>query len=124
MALFEAWQTLRNAGVLGLNARNGDYISFYNPRRLFPRVDDKILTKSLLIAAEMPVPELYGIVSTQYEAAHLSDLLAKHDKFALNPAHGAGGDGIMVIVGRRKDRWCRPNGRPKRRSRSSPRRAA
>ncbi|MDX1572284.1 MAG: alpha-L-glutamate ligase-like protein [Xanthomonadales bacterium] len=111
MGLFEAWRTLKGAGVLGLNARNGDYISLYNPRRLYPRVDDKILTKSLLTAAQMPVPELYGIVSTQYEAAHLSHLLDKHDQFALKPAHGAGGDGIMVIVGKRRDRWCKPDGR-------------
>ena len=111
MGLFEAWRTLSDAGVLGLNGRNGNYISLYNPRRLYPRVDDKILTKSLLSAAQMPVPELYGIVSTQYEAAHLSDLLAKHDQFALKPAHGAGGDGIVVIVGKRRDRWSKPDGR-------------
>lgn len=111
MVLFDSWRILKRAGVLGLNARNGDFISFYNPRKLYPRVDDKILTKSLLTAADMPVPALYGIISTQYEAAHASTLLEKHDKFALKPAHGAGGDGILVIVGKRKGRWLKPDGR-------------
>ena len=32
---------LREAGVLGLNERNSDFIMRLNPRRLYPRVDDK-----------------------------------------------------------------------------------
>ncbi|HZD53333.1 MAG TPA: alpha-L-glutamate ligase-like protein, partial [Woeseiaceae bacterium] len=32
---------LREAGVLGLNERNAEYITLLNPRRYYPRVDDK-----------------------------------------------------------------------------------
>ena len=38
---------LREAGVLGLNERNCDFIMRHNPRGLYPRVDDKVLTKEL-----------------------------------------------------------------------------
>ena len=36
---------LRKGGVLGMNERNADYIMRFNPRRLYPLVDDKLLTK-------------------------------------------------------------------------------
>ena len=58
--MFALAKKLRQAGVLGLNERNAEYISRMNPRRLFPRVDDKVLTKQLAIDAGMAVPELYG----------------------------------------------------------------
>ena len=38
---------LRKAGVLGLNRRNYNVIAKYNPRRLYPLVDDKVQTKTL-----------------------------------------------------------------------------
>ena len=66
--MFSKAQQLREAGVLGLNERNADYIMRCNPRRLYPRVDDKALTKELALGAGMAVPELYGIISNQGEA--------------------------------------------------------
>ena len=38
---------LNRAGVLGMNGRNGDYIMMCNARKLYPLVDDKLLTKEL-----------------------------------------------------------------------------
>ena len=38
---------LSKIGVLGMNRRNVSYISRYNPRHLFPLVDDKLQTKEL-----------------------------------------------------------------------------
>lgn len=38
---------LRKAGVLGMNRRNYNVIAKYNPRRLYPLVDDKVQTKTL-----------------------------------------------------------------------------
>ena len=42
--MFDAAKKLREAGVLGLNERNAEYIMRLNPRRFYPRVDDKALT--------------------------------------------------------------------------------
>jgi alpha-L-glutamate ligase-like protein len=111
MRLIERYRALNRAGLLGLNARNGNYISKYNPRRLYPRVDDKILCKEYLAAAGLPVPALYGVISTQHEASHLTALLDGLEHFAVKPANGSGGDGIQVILGRKGDRFQRTDGR-------------
>jgi alpha-L-glutamate ligase-like protein len=93
---------LRDAGVLGLNERNSDFIMRLNPRRLYPRVDDKALTKRLALAAGMAVPDLYGVISNQGEVRLFPDLVADHDSFVVKPAQGSGGDGILVVTGRSK----------------------
>jgi alpha-L-glutamate ligase-like protein len=93
---------LREAGVLGLNERNADFIMRLNPRRFYPRVDDKVLTKTLAIEAGMPVPELYGVISNQAEVRRFTGIVADRDAFVVKPARGSGGDGIIVITGRSK----------------------
>lgn len=100
--IFDVARKLREAGVLGLNERNADYISQLNPRRLYPRVDDKVLTKELALAAGMAVPDLYGVIANQRDVRLFSEIVASHDSFVIKPAQGSGGDGIEVITGRSK----------------------
>ena len=95
---------LRQAGVLGLNERNADYISRLNPRRLFPRVDDKVLTKELALAAGMAVPELFGVIKNQGEVRSFSEIVSERESFVVKPAQGSGGDGILVVTGRSQRR--------------------
>ena len=95
---------LRQAGVLGLNERNADYISKLNPRRLYPRVDDKVLTKELAVEAGMAVPELFGVIRNQGEVRKFSDIVAERDSFVIKPAQGSGGDGILVVTSRSQRR--------------------
>lgn len=75
-----------------------------NPRRFYPRVDDKVLTKELAIAVGMPVPELYGIIANQGQVRGFAGIVAQHESFVVKPAQGSGGDGILVVTerGRRK----------------------
>ena len=91
---------LRDAGVLGLNERNSDYIMRLNPRRLYPLVDDKSKTKEIVLAAGMAVPDLYGIIRNQGEVRRFAEIVEKHDSFVVKPAAGSGGDGIIVVTGR------------------------
>ena len=91
---------LRAAGVLGLNERNSEFIMRHNPRRLYPRVDDKVLTKELSLAAGMAVPELYGVISNQRDVRTFPDIVANRSSFVVKPAQGSGGDGILVVTGR------------------------
>ncbi len=107
---FTIAKRLRSIGLLGLNARNADYVLRYNPRRFYPRVDDKLQSKELAIAAGLPVPELYAVVREEHEIAALHDKLAPHESFVVKPAHGSGGDGILVINGRRGTRYRRASG--------------
>ncbi|WP_392565225.1 alpha-L-glutamate ligase-like protein [Utexia brackfieldae] len=101
--LIKTWRALREKGIIGINQRNADYILNYNQRRLYPLVDDKIITKQLAIAAGIHVPELYGVVKTEHDISKVSELLAHHNDFVIKPAQGSGGDGIIVIANRYDD---------------------
>jgi alpha-L-glutamate ligase-like protein len=103
--MFGRYRALRDEGVLGLNKRNGDYILRFNPRRLYPLVDDKLKTKRLALAAGIAVPELYGVIETQHDIRRLPEIVRDHPEFALKPAHGSAGDGILVIAGRSSSRY-------------------
>ena len=103
--MFGRYRGLRDEGVLGLNKRNGDYILRFNPRRLYPLVDDKLKTKRLALAAGIAVPQLYGVIETQHDIRRLPGIVKDHPEFALKPAHGSAGDGIVVIAGRSSQRY-------------------
>ena len=107
---FEIARRLRAIGLTGINQRNADFVLRYNQRRFYPRVDDKLLTKKLAIAAGLPVPALYAVVREEHQIAELHGLLARRDSFVVKPAHGSGGDGILVISGRKGDRYRRSSG--------------
>lgn len=98
--MFGVAKKLRAAGVLGLNERNADFIMRLNPRRLYPRVDDKIITKELALQAGMAVPEMYGVIRNQGEVRRFGEIVANRESFVVKPAQGSGGDGILVVTGR------------------------
>ncbi|MBF0152558.1 MAG: alpha-L-glutamate ligase-like protein [Magnetococcales bacterium] len=103
-------QQLRNKGVLGLNARNALYLLPHNQRELYPLVDDKLRTKQLAQAAGIAVPPLYAVISTPREAKKIHDTLAAWSDFVIKPAHGSGGDGILVVTGRTRKGYRLSNG--------------
>ncbi|MCC5793850.1 MAG: alpha-L-glutamate ligase-like protein [Chromatiales bacterium] len=90
---------LAGQGVLGLNARNAEYIMRYNPRRLYPLVDDKLATKRLAMEAGVRVPQLYGVIESYHDIRRLPSIVSGHADFVIKPARGSGGDGILVIAG-------------------------
>ena len=98
--MFAAARKLREAGVLGLNERNADYIARLNPRRLYPLVDDKVLTKKLALEAGMAVPDLYGVIANQGEVRTFPEIVRDRESFVIKPARGSGGDGLLVVTGR------------------------
>jgi len=97
-------------GVLGLNRRNAEYTLRYNPRRLYPLVDDKLRTKQLAQHAGIAVPELYGVAEENYQVRTLPEMLERYSDFVVKPAHGSGGDGILVISGRSRQMYRNANG--------------
>ena len=98
--MFNRYRALKEAGVLGLNRRNGDYILRCNPRHLYPLVDDKLQTKRLALQAGIAVPELYGVIETEHDIRRLGEIVKNRPQFVLKPAHGSAGDGIVVVAGR------------------------
>jgi alpha-L-glutamate ligase-like protein len=98
-------------GILGINKRNANFISRYNPRHLYPLVDDKLMTKSLALEAGIAVPELYSTIRFPSELKHFAATLGTHQDFVIKPAHGSGGEGIMVITSRSKNAFRLVDGR-------------
>lgn len=107
---FAGPRSLHARGVLGINSRNGRLVLPLNPRRLYPRVDDKLYTKRLAEEAGIATPKLLGSVSHHYELRLLPEMLRGLDDFVLKPAHGAQGNGIIVIVGMNGDKYRKSSG--------------
>jgi glutathione synthase/RimK-type ligase-like ATP-grasp enzyme len=100
MSFLASPRRLTRMGVLGMNQRNADFIMRYNPRHLYPLVDNKLLTKRLAMEHGIAVPALYAVVREQHEGKDLARLLGDHEDFVIKPAHGSGGNGILVVSGR------------------------
>lgn len=98
------------AKVLTMNQRNLEYIYPNNHRKHYPLADNKLLTKELLIAAGVNVPNTLAVYGYFYELRHLESELALHNEFVIKPAKGSGGGGIIVIVGRDGDQWVSVGG--------------
>jgi len=105
-------ESMRRAGVIGINHRNSRYTLRCNPRHLYPLVDDKLRTKRLCQEAGIPTPKLLAVATHQHAVQALPRKLAAYDKFVLKPARGAMGNGIVVLTGRRDGKFLRSGGRP------------
>ncbi|MEM7216912.1 MAG: alpha-L-glutamate ligase-like protein [Pseudomonadota bacterium] len=103
---------LKRLGMLGMNCRNVEYISRFNDRRNYPLVDDKLQTKLLAEEYGVAVPNLQHVIRTQREVAAVQARLRLTERFVVKPAHGSGGKGILVIIGRDQetDELIRSNG--------------
>jgi len=101
---------LRKLNILGMNARNIEYISRYNDRTLYPLVDDKLQTKRLVEKYGLKAPELFGFIEYQAQIKKIKDILPKEEGFVIKPAQGSGGKGILVIVKQENGYFYKPNG--------------
>lgn len=103
---------LRRQGILGMNRRNVAYISRYNSRSSFPLVDNKLNTKLLAEKFNLSTPRLRGIIRYQYEITNFMYQVEKLSGFAIKPAKGAGGKGILVIKSRNGDVFIKSSDKP------------
>jgi len=101
---------LQKAGVVGMNHRNVVLIAQNNPRRLYPRVDDKLKTKELAQVADIATPGMIGVVRTQFHVRQLGEFLKDDQEFVIKPSKGSGGKGILVITGRDGSDFIKPSG--------------
>lgn len=102
---------LSHHGVLGMNARNLLYIKPFNPRKAVALADDKLKTKAFLAARGIPVAKIYARIDShsQLRTWNSSSL---PDQCVLKPTHGFGGEGIMVLKGRRKGEFLEQGKHP------------
>lgn len=108
--MFGLFRKLEERGVLGINARNARFISKYNPRRLFPLVDDKLRSKALCRDFDIPAPELYGTVEAHGDLRSLGQMLEPYQDFVIKPVRGAMGNGVLVVVDRQGPLYVKGSG--------------
>jgi alpha-L-glutamate ligase-like protein len=101
---------MREAGVLGVNARNASYLLPNNARARQATVNCKLTTKAMAGEYGIAVPELYGTVHFNGQIRATRRMLNDYSQFAVKPAHGAGGDGILVVTGCTNGRWRQSGG--------------
>ena len=102
---------LRALGVLGMNRRNGVYTSRWNRRQHYPSVDDKLETKRLLRDAGIATAPVLAVARLHSEVRQMLRDLDSYASFVIKPAHGAMGNGILVVLERDGDWFMRPGGR-------------
>ncbi|NTW13842.1 MAG: hypothetical protein HGA31_02300 [Candidatus Moranbacteria bacterium] len=108
--MFEALR--KSSGILGMNARNLEYIRPLNRKRGRNIADDKLLSKRVLRKAGLPVPKLIATIRNN-ESLEQFDWSLLPGGFALKPNRGFGGEGILVVYGRKKNRddaWVKADG--------------
>jgi alpha-L-glutamate ligase-like protein len=64
-------------------------------------VDHKLKAKAALRALEVPVVETLGVYQRQRDIARFAIDAKTWDEFVIKPAQGAGGEGVVVVVGKR-----------------------
>ena len=101
---------LRAMGVLGMNRRNGVYTSRWNKRAHYPSVDDKLETKRLLRDAGIATAPVLAVARVHSEVRAMLRELDAYSSFVIKPAHGAMGNGILVVRERKDGRFLRNGG--------------
>lgn len=108
--MFEYWKNSRK--LLGMNARNLDFVRPFNRRRGMKIADQKLLCKHVLTRSKLPVSALIGKIRSREELENF-DWTTLPASFALKPNRGFGGEGILVVYARKKNRpdaWIKANG--------------
>lgn len=98
--------------LLGMNARNLRYIRPSNFSRARHLADNKIASKNILKKNGIPVPALIAKISSAHMLEQF-DWSILPPSFALKPNRGFGGEGIIVVYGKKKgcdDIWIKADG--------------
>lgn len=88
---------LGNGPVLGMNARNRNYVNTLNPTELLDLAADKLRSKDILQEAGVPVAKTYAVCKSFRELPEFVQTLSDFGAFALKPNRGSQGNGIIII---------------------------
>lgn len=89
--------------ILGMNSRNLEFIRPFNRRRAKRIADDKLLCKRILRKNNISVPGLIAKICS-YQDLENFDWQTLPASFVLKPNRGFGGEGIIVVYGKKKGR--------------------
>jgi len=88
---------MKTRDILGMNARNILFISRYNKSKGKKIANHKLLTKSALQKAKLPIPRLYKVFRKPEEIDRFDFIKKLPESFVIKPDNSLGGEGILVI---------------------------
>jgi alpha-L-glutamate ligase-like protein len=97
--------------ILGINMRNA-LIQKYNPRHAIERARDKVAAKVALEAAGIACTGTVAVIDDQQKLANFKPSRDMPDAWAIKPARGSQGDGILLAVRREGNTWFKGSGTP------------
>jgi len=96
--MFNALKNYR--GILGLNARNLDYV-IKKRGQCLEVANNKLLTKKILQGAGLPMPETYFVIRNKKDFNKFNWDLPK--SFVIKPSRSLGGEGVLIVYGKKKN---------------------
>ncbi|HMT00909.1 MAG TPA: DUF1704 domain-containing protein [Candidatus Absconditabacterales bacterium] len=84
-------------GILGLNARNLNYIKKFNPKKTIRLADNKARTKDFLSARDIPVPKTFGRIMNHHDLMNYDFSELEQEEFVIKPNKGSKGRGISIV---------------------------
>ena len=97
-------------GIMGMNQRNVNYIGRYNKRRLYPLVDNKLLTKKMALEHKVNVLTWIGCSERNIRSQNIINIFGDKKEFCIKPAQGSGGKGILVITNKVRAHYVKTSG--------------
>lgn len=97
--------------ILGINMRNS-LIAKYNPRIAIERARDKVAAKVALEAAGIACTGTVAVIDDHQKLNAFKPTRDMPDSWAIKPARGSQGDGILLAVRREGDVWFKGSGTP------------
>ena len=97
--------------ILGINMRNA-LIQKYNPRHAIERARDKVAAKRALEAAGIACTGTVAVLEDHQQVANFKPTRDMPDAWAIKPARGSQGDGILLAVRREGNTWYKGSGTP------------
>lgn len=88
--------------VLTMTVRNREFVGKYNPPDVMALLT-KDNAKALLMPQGIPVASTYMVLSKREDLDKFKAWLGDHDTFALKPSSAYGGEGILLVKGRKGD---------------------
>jgi len=92
---------IKNKKILGMNARNLIYIRPNNLTSAKRIADNKLLSKKIFKKNKLPTPGLIAKIEN-YKDLETFDFSIIPPSFVLKPTLGLGGEGILVVYGKKK----------------------